>query len=127
MEIEQMEIYPLFLDNSTLQRCQFSLSELINVMQSQLDMLILKFIWKNKHVRIARKTLEKNNYTEDQLYQTLKHTIKFLLLKTVCYYAQANRPMNRIEGSETDPSTYGSWIEYLTRKRTLQGKLVTLN
>lgn len=31
-------------------------------MQSQLDMLILKFTWKNKHVRIARKTLEKKNY-----------------------------------------------------------------
>lgn len=40
--------------------------------------LILKLIWKIKHARIAKKTLKKENYKGDYLYQTLKHTKKHL-------------------------------------------------
>lgn len=45
---------------------------------TELDELRLKFIWKNKHVRIARKKVKKKNKRGDQLYQTLTHTLKFL-------------------------------------------------
>lgn len=42
----------------------------------ELDEWAPKFIWKNKHSRITRKTLERKTARNNKPYQVLKHTLK---------------------------------------------------
>lgn len=51
----------------------------------ELDTLSLKFMWKNKHVIIAKKFLRKNIYKGELALENIKTYYKVSLIKTVWY------------------------------------------
>lgn len=61
------------------------------------DKLIIKFIWKIKHVRIGRNTLKEKNHEWDELYWSLKHIIKVSKIQQCGpVHKQTSRPWSRI-------------------------------
>ena len=75
---------------------------------TELEQIILKFVWKNKRLRIAKTILKKKSWRNHASWlQTLVK--KTIVIKTV-YYWHENRHIdqwNRIESPEINPCTYG--------------------
>lgn len=63
----------------------------------ELDKLISKFIWKDKHVRIAKKTLEKENYETPQALPDIKTYTKASIIKTRQSFSRIDKQTNRME------------------------------
>ena len=71
------------------------------------DELMLKFAWKNKCARIARKHCKRK--AMGVVYQTLKHLAQLLHLKP-CGTSRQTDQWDGIGGSETDPKTCRNWV-----------------
>lgn len=54
----------------------------------ELNKFIAKFIWKNKHKRVVRKTLKSNTFERGQALRDIKTYFKASVIKTVWYWCR---------------------------------------
>lgn len=74
----------------------------------EMDVLILKFIWKCRRYKIAKTSLKKSNIGRLTLLDFKKYKVSVII--TVWYWNEMRKEINKVESPEIDPCIHRQMI-----------------